>query len=55
MKKLIIVIFFSIIFSNQSYAITLIQALGEAYKDNPRLNAERENLKNLNHQSLINQ
>ena len=45
MKKLIIVIFFSIIFSNQSYATTLIQALGEAYKDNPRLNAERENLK----------
>ena len=45
MKKLIIIIFFNIIFSNQSYATTLIQALGEAYKDNPRLNAERENLK----------
>jgi len=45
MKKLILIIFFSIIFLNQSYATTLIQALSKAYKDNPKLNAERENLK----------
>ena len=45
MKKLIIVIFFSIIFLSPSYATTLIQALDMAYKDNPKLNAERENLK----------
>ena len=45
MKKLIIVLFFSIFFLNQSNATTLIQALNEAYKNNPRLNAERENLK----------
>ena len=45
MKKLIIIIIFSIIFLSQSYATTLIQALDKAYKDNPKLNAERENLK----------
>jgi hypothetical protein len=44
MKKLILIIFFSTIFLNQSYATTLIQALSKAYKDNPKLNAERENL-----------
>ena len=44
MKKLILIIFFSIIFLNQSYATTLIQALSKAYKDNSKLNAERENL-----------
>jgi len=44
MKKLIIIIFFSIICLNQSYATTLIQALSKAYKDNSKLNAERENL-----------
>ena len=45
MKKLIIIIFFNIIFLNQSYATTLVQALNKAYKDNSKLNAERENLK----------
>ena len=45
MKKLILIIFFSAIFLNHSYAATLIQALGKAYKDNAKLNAERENLK----------
>ena len=45
MQKLIIIIFFSIICLNQSYATTLIQALSKAYKDNPKLNAGRENLK----------
>ncbi len=44
MQKLIIIIFFSIICLNQSYATTLIQALSMAYKDNPKLNAERKNL-----------
>ena len=45
MKKLIIIGFFSVIFLSPSYATTLIQALDMAYKDNPKLNAERENLK----------
>jgi len=44
MKKLIIIGFFSVIFLSPSYATTLIQALDMAYKDNPKLNAERENL-----------
>jgi len=44
MKKLILIIFFSTIFLNHSYATTLIQALDMAYKNNPKLNAERENL-----------
>jgi len=34
-----------LIFLNQSYATTLVQALNKAYKDNPKLNMERENLK----------
>ena len=55
MKKLILIVLFSIIFLNQTYAATLVQALSKTYKDNPKLNAERENLKNLNYQSLINQ
>ena len=45
MKKIITVICFSIIFFNQANATTLIQALGKAYKNNPRLNAERESIK----------
>jgi len=45
MKKLIIIGFLSIIFLSPSYATTLIQALDMAYKNNPKLNAERENLK----------
>ena len=44
MKKLILIIFFSITFLSQSYATTLIQALSKAYKDNSKLNAEREDL-----------
>ena len=44
MKKLIIIGFLSIIFLSPSYATTLIQALSKAYKDNSKLNAERENL-----------
>jgi len=45
MKQTILGIFFSIIILNTSCASTLMQALSEAYKKNPRLNAERENLK----------
>ena len=45
MKKIILVLFFSVVFLNQSYATTLMQSLAKAYKDNPKLNAERENLK----------
>lgn len=44
MKQLIIFLFFSIFFLNNSNATTLKQALNEAYKNNAKLNAERENL-----------
>ena len=45
MKK-VFIIFLSIILLNQkAFAITLSEALLQAYKNNPELNAERENLK----------
>ncbi len=44
MKK-IILIFFSVLFLNQQVlAVTLFEALTEAYKNNTELNAERENI-----------
>jgi outer membrane protein len=44
MKKIILILF-SILFLNQQVlAITLFEALTEAYKNNPDLNAERENI-----------
>jgi len=45
MKKLILIIFFSTIFPSSSYSATLEQALDMTYKNNSKLNAERENLK----------
>ena len=45
MKKIFLAAFFGLIFINQSSAMTLKQALSEAYKNNPKLNAERENIK----------
>ena len=45
MKKIILGIFISIILLDTAYATTLMQALIDAYNNNPRLNAERENLK----------
>ena len=44
MKKIILIIF-SVIFLNQhALAVTLFEALTEAYKNNTELNAERENI-----------
>jgi len=45
MKKIISILLSLILFSQQSYAVTLTEALLEAYKNNPELNAERENFK----------
>ena len=45
MKKIILILLSLILFSQQSYAVTLAEALLEAYKNNPELNAERENFK----------
>ena len=44
MRKIILVFLGVFIFTNNLYAITLSEALFEAYKNNPVLNAERENL-----------
>ena len=44
MKKIILILLFTLSFSAQSDAASLIEALKKAYKSNPKLNAERENL-----------
>ncbi len=44
MKKIFLVFFFIIINFNLAQAVSLSEALLEAYKNNPELNAERENL-----------
>jgi outer membrane protein len=45
MKKIFIMLLSLSIFSQPSYAVTLSEALLEAYKNNPELNAERQNIK----------
>ena len=45
MRKAILIIISLIFFVPQVYAITLTEALTQAYKNNPELNAERENIK----------
>ena len=45
MKKIILIIISLIFFVPQVYAITLTEALTQAYNNNPELNAERENIK----------
>jgi len=45
MKKIILILLSLILSSQQSYSVTLSEALLEAYKNNPELNAERENFK----------
>ena len=44
MKKIFLVFLFTIINSNSVQAISLSDALLETFKNNPELNAERENL-----------
>tara|TARA_B100000780_G_C21075341_1_gene432872 strand:- start:63 stop:1361 length:1299 start_codon:yes stop_codon:yes gene_type:complete len=45
MIKKTLLILFSITFLNQqAFAVTLFEALAEAYRNNPQLNAERENI-----------
>ena len=45
MKKKILLILFSLVFLNKhAYAVSLLEALTEAYKNNSELNAERENI-----------
>ena len=45
MKKFLLFILINVFLICNANAITLIEALKEAYKNNPKLNAERENLK----------
>ena len=44
MKKLFFLIFIFLFFSHQVYAVTLSKAMLQAYNNNPKLNAERENI-----------
>jgi len=45
MKKIIITLSFLLLFSTNAFAVTLYEALNDAYKNNTQLNAERENIK----------
>ncbi len=45
MRKIIITLSFLLLFSTNAFAVTLYEALNEAYKNNTQLNAERENIK----------
>ena len=51
MKKLLIIFSFTFFLQTNSFAVTLSKALLEAYKNNPELNAERENI-NVSKQNL---
>ena len=44
MKKIFLILFSTLLLNQQVLAITLFEALTEAYKNNPDLNAERENI-----------
>jgi len=44
MKKIILILFSLIFLSQQAFAVTLLEALNETYKNNTDLNAERENI-----------
>ena len=44
MKKIILILFSVLFLNQQVLAVTLFEALTEAYKNNPELNAERENI-----------
>jgi len=44
MKKIILILFSLLFLNQQVFAVTLFEALTEAYKNNPDLNAERENI-----------
>ena len=44
MKKFFFISILSIFIVNQAFAITLVDALNQAYQNNTELNAERENI-----------
>ena len=45
MKKIFIIVIASILYFSNAFAITLLDALNQTYKNNIQLNAERENIK----------
>ena len=45
MKKIFLIIIASIFYLSDSFAVTLLDALNQTYKNNIQLNAERENIK----------
>ena len=45
MKKILILISLSLFYFSSAFAVTLIDALNQTYKNNIQLNAERENIK----------
>ena len=45
MKKIFIIIIVSIFYFSNAFAVTLLDALNQTYKNNIQLNAERENIK----------
>ena len=45
MKKIFIIVITSILYFNNAFAITLLDALNQTYQNNIQLNAERENIK----------
>jgi len=44
MKKIILILLSLVLFNGNAFAVTLSQALLQAYNENPELNAERENI-----------
>ena len=45
MKKIFIIVILSIFYLSNAFAVTLLDALNQTYKNNIQLNAERENIK----------
>jgi len=45
MTRFILILFFTIFYFENTFAVSLSEALIQAYKNNPELNAERENIK----------
>jgi outer membrane protein len=43
-KKIFFILLYIVFFNQNAFAITLFEALSQAYKNNPELNAERENI-----------
>ena len=45
MKKILSVIIYIFLLTNNAFAVTLYEALNDTFKNNTQLNAERENIK----------